>query len=89
MPEVPEGYFWRVVPSVLHTDKLQLRKKTWYGSRKVDERLLNYYYTDSRDPIPPVESILWAANLLMKEAEFNDPWPKFYGNYPPKKLSEE
>jgi len=86
LPKVPEGYFWRVCQSMLGVDKLQLRKKTWYGSRKIDERMLQFYYKDSRTVMPPQESILWSAEAISKEADFNDPWTAFRGDYPPKKV---
>lgn len=39
MPAVPEeGMFWRVLPADwMGFSTVQLRKKTWYGSRKVEK----------------------------------------------------
>jgi hypothetical protein len=84
LPVVPEGYLWRVRMGALHINKLDLRKKTWYGSRKVDSRVL-WYYDDYRNVLDPRDEIWQRAVSIMKE--FVDPWTEFYGDYPPKTLN--
>ena len=81
LPELPEGYFWRVVEIAAHITRVELRKKAWLGSRRV--RSCRYYesYHTVREP---GERILSCALGIMKE--FHDPWAEFYGDYPPKSL---
>lgn len=87
LPSLPDGYFWRIYPGLMG-DYLELRSRVWKFSKRVDRRLLPFYYRDTREPIPPEESVMFGAEAIMKEAPFNDPWPKLYGDYPPKKLGE-
>lgn len=83
LPKLPEGYFWRVRASSLQLTYVELRKKTWLGSRQVHRRLTNYY-DKMGNVLDPREEIVTRAVSIMKE--FNDPWEPFYGDYPPKKL---
>ena len=83
LPALPEGYFWRVRQGSLYMDHLELRKRIWFGSWKVHERVLPYYDKD-RKRLDPKETILRYARSIM--GEFHNPWDNFYGDYPPKKL---
>lgn len=86
LPELPEGYFWRVRPGSLHMDKLELRKRVWFFSILQDSRVL-HYYTDTQRVLDPRDEILRAARKILKE--FVNPWEAFYGDYPPKRLEEQ
>ena len=83
LPELPEGYFWRVVEGADHITYVELRKKAWLGSRRVDRRSCRYY-NEYHDVLDPRDEILSCALWIMKE--FHDPWAEFYGDYPPKSL---
>lgn len=83
LPELPEGYFWRVRIGSMHMTYVELRKKSWFGSLRVQRRRARYYDGDG-EVLDPREEIITLAMSIMKE--FNDPWTPFYGDYPPKKL---
>lgn len=85
MPRVPEKYFWRVIPGALSMTYLQLRKRLGKFSTKVDDRVL-HYYDENRNVLDPSREMIRAARSIMKE--FNDPWPAYHGDYPPKKLEK-
>lgn len=83
LPELPEGYFWRVRTGSLSRDYLDLRKKTWYGSKVIDNRVLRYYDGEGNVIEPRVEILNRAKRIY---GEFENPWDEYYGDYPPKKL---
>lgn len=83
LPELPEGHFWRVKMGSLSINHLELRKKAWYGSRKLHDRAL-FYYDRNKNVLDPAGEIERAATSIMNE--FIDPWTDYYGDYPPKKL---
>lgn len=78
LPQPPEpGMFWRVTKPFLGLgDQVQLRKKTWYGSRKLDwhpTRLNRGRILDA------------AAYILYKMTKSKDE-TSLRGDYPPKSL---
>lgn len=83
LPELPEGYFWRVRPGSFRMDRLELRKRVWFFSVEEDSRILPFY-GGNREPLDPGETILVHAKSIMKE--FHNPWGSYYGDYPPKTL---
>lgn len=85
LPEPPEGHFWRVRQGALSLTYLELRKKTFFGSKKVDSRICRYYDLEHRVIDPEYEIARRAESIL---AEYYDPWDEYYGEYygeyPPK-----
>lgn len=80
MPELPDGMFWRVVREG-NTVLVQLRKRTWYGSRWLDETNANSFL----DPHVTAERLRGVAGMLLsrrREAQERD---NMLGDYPPKK----
>jgi hypothetical protein len=43
LPKLPPNHFWRLVDGAFHIDELQLRKKVWFFSVKVDDAMLSFY----------------------------------------------
>jgi hypothetical protein len=82
LPELPEGHFWRIVDrhETIYPVKLQLRRKTWYGSTVVA--------TDISGSHP--EYVLATAESLFSlvEARLSQKArvKALVGDYPPKKL---
>lgn len=85
LPELPEGYFWRVVDGYF-ANELHIRKKFGPFSIKQEERVLNYYTFENgfRELLDPAEEIKRVAADMGKE--LSDPWAAYIGDYPPKKL---
>lgn len=88
LPEAPEGHFFRVKKwhsglSSQYTLIVQLRRKTWYGSRKIGDSICEH----------TVISVRRAAESALAEALRKINRPKtlhlrdhFVGDYPPKTL---
>lgn len=76
LPELPEDLFWRVKKS-FGQSVIQLRRKVWFFSVKVDEEFLvrvNRSY------------ILEDADTIVRRYNNRSVRESLYGDYPPKKL---
>lgn len=79
VPELPEGYFFRVSYAYLGLLRIDLRKKLRWGSRSVGSELA----------YPNDKAVVREMNVLKAEAftpQPPDPFEKYYGDYPPKTL---
>lgn len=76
VPELPEGYFFRVSYAYFGMLRIALRKKLRWGSRSVVSSLA---YPNDR-------SVLQEMDDLKAEAFAPDPCEKYCGDYPPKTL---
>lgn len=79
VPELPEGYFFRVSYAYLDMLRVELRKKLRWGSRCVESDLA----------YPNDKSVLREMNDLKAKAftpQPPDPCEKYLGDYPPKTL---
>lgn len=80
LPEVPEGYFWRVKPSSGSYILVELRKKTWLGSTCVEWSVVR------KDKASKYEIIFVAHYVMEKWHKVEPDLSHFYGDYPPKSL---
>ena len=81
IPELPEGYFFRVKPTIFDALRIDLRKKLRWGSRCIE---WNVTY-------PNDEAVLRAMNRLKAEnftPQPPDPRNPYCGDYPPKTLGD-
>lgn len=85
LPELPEGYFWRVKESVSIFVDVEIRKKWWVGSRQVA-------WTSMYRSQLSKQKILECARYVLSKwrrdvTETNDS-RALLGDYPPKSLNE-
>ena len=85
LPEVPEGYFWRIQQGAFSIYRIELRRKRWIGSARVDSAILDYYDAHRQVLEPRVEAFRKAQNIMK---EFNDPWVELLGDYPPRNIND-
>lgn len=45
LPSLPATHFWRVTETSFHMDEVQLRRRLWFFSIKVDDALIFFYKT--------------------------------------------
>lgn len=77
MPTLPEGQFWRVTPeSCFSYSEVQLREKTWYGSKKLKSTTTHLYK----------ESVLGNAAFILDNLSTYKPDMSLLGDYPPLSL---
>lgn len=82
LPELPEGYFWRVTPgSGSRYVYLQMRKRRWLGSKLIDDSIL-------RKSEITVELVQRRATKILLDFNPDSDYKKFVGDYPPKKLED-
>lgn len=79
LPKLPEGYFWRITKGSGEYCHIQVRKRTFVGSRKVSDCILK----KSR---MAEEYIMRRAESAMEGFQGRGGHEKFVGDYPPKKL---
>lgn len=79
LPELPEGYFWRVVNSGEEYVRVQVRRKTLFGS-KVEG------WCPVRKKEANKSTISSAARYALIESKQGTGWRSYLGDYPPKKL---
>lgn len=80
-PELPEGYFWRVHSDSFGFMMVDLRRKTWLGSRKEETG-----YVLEKPPVPSAieEAARWALrkfNIRDQKRAFLDEFRTFEGDY--------
>lgn len=80
LPELPEGYFWRIANRVSIYIDVEIRKKTWIGSKMVTQKVTTISDASAR-------RIRTLAELAHRDV-FGDgaSWRQILGDYPPKKL---
>ena len=78
LPTVPEGYFWRITRPQGRFWQVQLRKRTWRGSRCVAETASRCEMTAS--------SVKELAGYVLKYKFEKEPAHEMHlvGDYPPK-----
>ena len=78
LPTVPEGYFWRVTRPQGRFWQVQLRKRTWYGSRRVAWAVYQHEMTASK--------VNELAGYVLKYKVKKEPAHEMHlvGDYPPK-----
>lgn len=88
LPEIPEGYFWRVRYSLMdrHYWYVELRQLSWYGSKIIKRhtcagRMNEYKIREHADTILWVLGGKGAVAQGRKRTDLT-------GDYPPKKLGE-
>ncbi len=83
LPILPDGYFWRVTTVYSHP-MIQLRKRTWRGSKVIDDRHILPLYHEGTEA-----AIRYAAETLLTNRDASAVIQMRYsGDYPPKKLGE-
>lgn len=86
LPGLPKGYFWRVRRGSAEYLRLQMRKKTWFGSAVVE------WSVTERHKASPTE-LREAASCILRKLERRSTqgadWKKYLGDYPPKMLPPE
>ena len=80
LPAVPEGYFWRVTEPQGGGWSVQLRKRTWYGSRCAAGTVTRCEMTASK--------VKELAGYVLKYKFEKEPVHEMHlvGDYPPKTL---
>ena len=80
LPVLPEGHFWRVTRPRDGSWQVQLRKRTWYGSRCVARTYSQYEMTASE-----VKTLAgYVLKFEFKRATVHE--MHLIGDYPPKTL---
>lgn len=81
LPALPEGHFWRVTPPSRGFWEVQLRKRTWYGSRCEAWTASGYEMSDSK--------VKELAGYVLKYKLEKEPVHEMHlvGDYPPKTLN--
>lgn len=79
----PFGQFWRVKKDSVWGDVIELRKKALIGSRLLGTVLLPYGPRDEHSILVGACRVL----DLLDERKAREADAKFYGDYPPKRLS--
>jgi len=80
LPELPEGMFWRIKPSIAEYAHVEIRKKVWFFS------VLKAYGVLRKSELTSRSEILTTAYYAMKCLYNKTDIAKVYGDYPPKKL---
>ncbi|MBG6106563.1 hypothetical protein [Frigoribacterium sp. CG_9.8] len=92
MPELPEGQFFRVYHHLGEQPMIQLRTKTWCGSRWISD---SYGIIQTTDPcnlywVPSEAEVIAAAHHLMERRAYLRKQKVAakvrFGDYPPKKI---
>ena len=86
LPDVPPGYFWRVARGTGDAPEVQLRKKVWWFSFRIDHVALKSRRIPPAGPLPePAVEIAEAAQRLSGRFRPVIPqkpvWANFYGDY--------
>ena len=86
LPDVPSGYFWRVARGKGDAPEVQLRKKIWWFSVRIDHVVLKSRRIPSAGVLPePAVEITEAAQSLSRRFRPVVPkkpvWGNFYGDY--------
>lgn len=87
LPELPEGYFWRVKETYKGSTylRVEIRKRGLIGSRRIEWHPVE----KSRASDFEIKRAAEYALVWKNQGGFDssgDRWKKFVGNYPPKKL---
>ena len=77
LPELPDGYFWRMTPFMSSDVMLELRKERFMGSYMVDNFLMLYRGSIN----PSQEDVDYAAQFLYVHLERSLNKPTCYGDY--------
>ena len=77
LPELPDGYFWRMTPFMSSDVMLELCKKRFVGSYMVDSFLMLYRGSIN----PSQEDVDHAAQFLYNVLERSLNKPTCYGDY--------
>ena len=84
LPELPDGYFWRVYESSTHYARVALvYRRLWRWATEVDSIVLPKYEL-SAPQIQQAAEDLYGRNKV--RATGGDKWKQFLGDYPPKSL---
>lgn len=81
LPELPEGYFWRLRRSSLEYLRLEIREKRLIRSKVVTWSVI------AKDDVSITE-IQRTAILVKHSFKKGTNWKSYLGDYPPKKLGE-
>lgn len=79
LPELPEGYFWRVKESFGQFTNFQIRKKLLFGSVLVTEGVTESWKLNDLH-------FRWMANYTYGKFDLRAGAYKYMGDYPPKRL---
>lgn len=82
LPELPEGYFWRVKESVGDYLRIQMRRRVFFWSEVVEWSGVNKNIASKFEIQMAAKHVL----LLVQEKKVDPKWRKYLGDYPPKKL---
>jgi len=88
VPVPPEGYFFRIKPSAsympLGTAYVQLRRRFWWGSLKVDETYAspNFGRSMEQELIREAETLLTAHQARVRRREAANATARFFGDHP-------
>jgi len=75
LPPAPEGHFWRVFET-LGLERVQLRKRVWFFSVKVDD-IIPIMAWDAT----PAETVEWGANQILKRLKVRQESEQFFKQY--------
>lgn len=86
LPELPEGYFWRISQAIVSEDALRVelyRKRRFTSPVRIDFRMAG---ASSEEDMK--RCIREEAGLLFKETFQPNKYAGFMGDYPPKSLND-
>ena len=85
LPELPEGYFWRIYELSLYKyPMIQIRKKHWIGSTEVCETRIDKMQSQSWEEATVFNAEWLKDRKFLPTTEQDTFMDKAWGDYPPK-----